>query len=1475
MKLSMFSTARVMATSMIVLSVAFSSAVVRAEEGDDLLGVSVIPDSVSNLKGEKIDFASYKNFVTTDRPMDDKSKIFLLYNVGTGKFLNTGSYFGLHAALGDVPRQFWLQRRNEVDGYAHSSYKRYPELSSIEPGTFAYDFFALTTMQVGNTEGTDKSARAHAIYNYVRYVNNTTGEATDIITPDTECDGTSFKKEISGFSFDTYRIEAQFNMKACEATKSGGKMETLLSFGQDVDKWDKKNSISDLHIYGYRQNGKSYIRVQPIDKNYNDENYKSGGSEHPINVDDDIVTVVITKGSILINGVECMPRDTKWTYTNTAAEFFKLTDLHFGSAESGSAMGVTNANAVSSHTYAIYNKVALIKEQNTDGKLNKSFSGNLSNLDVEAIIDLTPCDKHYTENILSVGEDIANWGTESTYTNLHFYYNAGDKILIVDGVNKSIKGGTKIKLSGVEGTVKLKVNADGVWVNDKQMLTADHTIMKSLCASSVANIQVGSCQGSIRSLAVYGSLTVTDSKTSSTTTLLNGTPIIYDETTKTVWEGKSLKGTALISDDAIDFTGSNGISADIDLSTCKVKNENIFSIGNDISVWGCDEQKNNIHTYYLGRDTNNDYVVGVVYVNKDYNSATKRAITIPQTDNMQLRLTQSGLYINDINIYPDVNPVPTVAYHSGMDGEVVRFKRYEGRVPFIDNQGRYIPVLPGDDGYDTAYGVMVQSTGYIYTDDEYATGSQDTPLFISSRFNHETTKYTNEGVFLSWTPSKDYQNWGTVGVYADRALPQKNGITTQQSIECARWHFEPAEAVNTPTEAGHNLYRIYLTMTDACVQKRSETTFKEENVTYSGTHRFYLQAADSYVYGNKLENYGGEYKNIDRSDSPEDAEAVFYDESKGFTNPDNALWKVISVDEYNELFKALNSEMTKMLDLTYQLRDPNFTREDEELSKWSMDESLDGKVRVGYDQLSKKKLTDDDYTSDDGEKEGTYYDKAKDMRANHARYMGVDVRNGGYGLFYQTVNITNAGWYAISCGGMSNVGAKLFVQYDKGNGNYSAPVSNALYALSDKERAWFNSTGKVWPYDQFDSSTPMPLYNALVAMNDAHAPGMNATDKEGSLATKYHNRVAFFIDPQVLSDNGGTVTLRFGIDVPQTTNVADADQWTVFDNFHLLFGGRATEPNLVLNEEFTDFDYLDNTLHLYDARPMHLNRSFAEEAWNTLILPVNLSRSDFEALFGANAKLAKLDYLTAGHIEFTSETENQSGIYLRAFQPYIAWIPEGYSHGTKEAYTAELANRADGGTTFTTVTVPEGHFYLPSATLEGKHYDTDTEQSYYSFATDRTDSEGRATYTYADSHVATGGGHDPLQAYGTLCKTYKLDSETNKNTLIPGRPTLAGCYVMKGSDMYSIKKQYGTKGFRCWFGAPEGQTNTTAASLRIAIDGIEDVNTQIADVKADTTAQMYANGVYSLSGMKLREGNDTKGLPAGIYIVNGMKLTVK
>jgi len=185
-----------------------------------------------------------------------------------------------------------------------------------------------------------------------------------------------------------------------------------------------------------------------------------------------------------------------------------------------------------------------------------------------------------------------------------------------------------------------------------------------------------------------------------------------------------------------------------------------------------------------------------------------------------------------------------------------------------------------------------------------------------------------------------------------------------------------------------------------------------------------------------------------------------------------------------------------------------------------------------------------------------------------------------------------------------------------------------------------------------------------------------------------------------------------------------------------------------------------------------------------------------------------------------------------------------------------------------------GNFYLERATLATNSVDATTGQRRYNFKEDGT---GGYLYAYKDATLAEGGGNTPLRAYGTLCKTYGTDSE-GKNAILDGRPMLQGGYVMAGGYMRLIQNQYGTKGFRCWF-MPESTSTETAdmSAVKVVVDG-EQTATGIGDlVDADggVFIGQYADGVYSLSGQKVRQSNSLDGLPSGIYIVNGVKYIVK
>ena len=95
-------------------------------------------------------------------------------------------------------------------------------------------------------------------------------------------------------------------------------------------------------------------------------------------------------------------------------------------------------------------------------------------------------------------------------------------------------------------------------------------------------------------------------------------------------------------------------------------------------------------------------------------------------------------------------------------------------------------------------------------------------------------------------------------------------------------------------------------------------------------------------------------------------------------------------------------------------------------------------------------------------------------------------------------------------------------------------------------------------------------------------------------------------------------------------------------------------------------------------------------------------------------------------------------------------------------------------------------------------------------------------------------------------------------------------------------KQYGLKGFRCWFeltGNTDSSASATAPAKDVSlyIDGVKDETTAIDDIvdgnSLFSVARVYkSNAVYNFNGQMMRRGSSTEGLPSGIYIVNGKRI---
>lgn len=124
---------------------------------------------------------------------------------------------------------------------------------------------------------------------------------------------------------------------------------------------------------------------------------------------------------------------------------------------------------------------------------------------LKAEIDLTTC-KNENENILSVGNNISEWGA----TNYHFYYTAGTKTLQFNFLNSS-GNISRYDVADIEGTVTIEISKkkglviNGTQYNNKYMSTEQYADPTTAFAElwAISNVKIGGCQGSTMSNATY------------------------------------------------------------------------------------------------------------------------------------------------------------------------------------------------------------------------------------------------------------------------------------------------------------------------------------------------------------------------------------------------------------------------------------------------------------------------------------------------------------------------------------------------------------------------------------------------------------------------------------------------------------------------------------------------------------------------------------------------------------------------------------------------------------------------------------------------------------------------------------------------------------------------------------------------------------------------------------------------------------
>lgn len=643
---------------------------------------------------------------------------------------------------------------------------------------------------------------------------------------------------------------------------------------------------------------------------------------------------------------------------------------------------------------------------------------------------------------------------------------------------------------------------------------------------------------------------------------------------------------------------------------------------------------------------------------------------------------------------------------------------------------------------------------------------------------------------------------------------------------------------------------------------------------YSPTNKVYYLIMNRYVGGKWWTFY------VDAFPNNEARDCNINGTKKTKTDADykNQEWKIITRKEYYKLTLLNPANMEDVIDLSFLIKAPNFRVNDTDASNWKATNNGADKIFFGDNSMYKT-------YSQVGTTNWTKFDGTHQQ--NYGKLFYSYARKAKNFEFYQDITVHKAGWYLLRCNGFTT-------QVNK-DGKVSARLMMAVVTN--------NTINKTAGYSA--ATLNMLSVDAATQLMQKDATGQGAG--RAFYNGKYENQVQVCLEEKTLGkiDNDHPVTLRIGYYVDNDCVPQDGDV-TCVDNFKLLYAGPRRNPELILDEDQPSLVYLSNAKDVYKNSVLHLKRTFTEGQWNSLILPVNLKFGQMKRTFGDDVKVAKLTSLKDGVVTFTTvEPEQDSDVMVKAFEPYII-KPTVLTDDKGLAYTAEkfytrrttddkgedVANNAywlaaDGKSESSSqndkgclsLTIAANHYDITMVTLDRaalvKHLNlSETDQAYYD-----KEEYGKINWNnvswISQTSFSTGANDGDLTCYGTLTKTYD-----DKEGIISGRDNLSGDYVMRGGKIVQVPsdKEFGLKGFRCWFEV-KGSHPGVAAAPRLEIDGIIDDATAIDDLNSQpslfTSRHKGISGVFNLDGQKVRDGESTQDLPKGIYIVNGRKVVVR
>lgn len=717
-------------------------------------------------------------------------------------------------------------------------------------------------------------------------------------------------------------------------------------------------------------------------------------------------------------------------------------------------------------------------------------------------------------------------------------------------------------------------------------------------------------------------------------------------------------------------------------------------------------------------------------------------------------------------------------------------------------------------------------------------------IHLGQKFDSKESK--KEGNYLEYETGYRGSESIDNGVYIDRAYIYK-GLTGALKIIVKRgWGLEAvADKPNT--------YRLYT---------HSNTSSFPNTSPKFDSPKYYLIAAKT-------------QGDVDRN-------CYVVEEGNKEIADGNDEWRFLSYQQILDLQDKNTDNIISSIDLTFRLQCPDFSRENAAMRNWKAYQyGGSGQIRLGLQHYYKPYVNSnvttagsnieisDSYTNDfnnnfsytfpDGS-DAITFKGSKNYERHCGKYYCADAKN-FRGTIYQDVKVSHGGTYVIECKGFSTTTkAKLYACLVNDN----KPDKKTMHATILGQTNYMSEQEK-----------------KALHIEDQN---MDYAAKEFYGSHKYFNSVLVQVP-----EGGGTI--RFGIEIGTLNDkepVASEKEWTVFDDFRLLYTSKTTDGDLVLDQDRDNLNYLKDCSNTYKSVTLHLNKTFDKEKWNGFVLPVSLTKDQLTQAFGSNVKLAQLSKLTSNEIQFVSIDMSKKGnetTVMEAYVPYIIFPTKLAEQEQTPAYTAKLSKIGNGEAEKESVIIGKNHIDIPNVTFA---VDEGNKNDLKKMNTEDWTTKISKAVDGSGTPFVTGDGK--MIAFGTFARTFGTGTQntnkdndnygkwtiTHKSTIIEGRSDLKGCYFFSNGKMYSsATRARGLRGFSVWF-APTTASGTPAKPANVFLDGVSlDKTTGISPIiygEEESRIDRFAHGIYSLNGQLISNSSSLDGLPSGIYILNGKKV---